>query len=405
MKFILFLLITINITESFAQNINFKGQEIPQSNVCNSLGFQDNFEAKNALDNICNAAGLVNNYIIMPCPNIGTCLAIVKDGIPMILYDNEFLSRIKTFGFSEKRITNAINKEKIDWSSLTILAHELGHHVNQHFSKLRSSANFNLKNELEADEFAGKTLVKLGATLDQTKNVYYSLPEEATFNHPSRNERIKAIEKGYSSEIYKSKLNFSNNTESLIVGNWKIDDEKLITFKSDGSYEFSKSDKFLKGYWNLTDGKLNLKESNVDKSESLTLLDITNYSLAVVDNNKQVTYIKSNSNAKQTNLKFYSSNWNKYVFASNAEFITRNAGGIWDLKFTLYNISDRNIEKVKVKIDYIKDKVFASGEIYKSEFVEYNNLNAHSKIIIKGPNSDRGVNLNLTIIEVKFSDY
>jgi hypothetical protein len=204
MKMMLFCsLLCISIVAT-AQTYDFNGRKLNVGDICNSLGFQDNSEAIAALDKICTAAGLSNNYLLVPCPNIGTCLAIIKDDMPMILYDNAFLKKIKSFGFSEKNIPTNNVTSNIDWQSLTILAHELGHHANQHFSKLRSGSEYLLKNELEADNFAGKTLHKLGASLEDTKKVFNNLPEIASFSHPGRAERLLAVERGYNSENSKS---------------------------------------------------------------------------------------------------------------------------------------------------------------------------------------------------------
>lgn len=387
-----------------AQSVNFKGQQITQSDVCNSLGFQDNLDAKNALDKICAAAGLVNNYVLMPCPNVGTCLAILKDGIPMILYDNDFLIKIKSYGFSEKKITNNTNNNNVDWTSLTILAHELGHHVNQHFSKLRSGADYILKNEIEADEFAGITLYKLGASLEQIKAPYYSLPEDATFNHPSRSNRLQAIERGYNSESSKYNLSTKSNNSSFLIGDWKMEGAEVITFQSNGTFQSSSKGKLNSGFWNITNGKINIKANSTDPGKSVSIQELTNYTLSINDGKDVLTFIRSSESAKLNYDNYYKENWDKFISIGSFNFSYRHAGGIWDVNVPLVNNSDREIEYAQIKVEYIKDKLFASGAVYKTEYIEYNTLKAHSTLTVKAPDSDRGVDVKTTITKIRFKN-
>ena len=119
MKFFLSLFFLSLLSLSIhGQTVDFYGKKV-STNVCNELGFKDNQEAKPCLDKICDAADLVNNYVLAPCSNVGTCLATVKDGVYYILYDNAFLNKVKTLGFTEKRISN---NSGTDWASITILS-------------------------------------------------------------------------------------------------------------------------------------------------------------------------------------------------------------------------------------------------------------------------------------------
>lgn len=400
MKLLFFTLLAVATNNLVAQTVNFSGQQVSQSELCNSLGFQDNAEAKNALDKICAAAELVNNYILMPCPNVGTCLALVRDDVPMIVYDNKFLEKIKTYGFSEKKISN--NTSLVDWNSLTILAHELGHHVNQHFSKLRSSADFILKNEIEADEFAGATLYKLGATIDQVKESYASLPEEATFSHPARLSRLQAVEKGYSNALAKYNLNANRFNASYLIGDWKLERDVVVSFNSNGTFESSSKGKLKKGFWNIANGKINIKSSATDVGESVEIRELTNYTFSHNEGKKYVTYIRSTETARSNYDRYYEDNWSKYASVGNPTFAYRRAGGIWDLNVPLTNNSDREIEYAQVEVQYIKDKVLSSGGVYKTAYIEFRNVKARSTQKVKAPDSDRGVDVKASIISVRF---
>jgi hypothetical protein len=88
------------------------------------------------------------------------------------------------------------NATKDKWAAIALLAHEVGHHLNGHTIK-KSGSKPAL--ELEADEFAGFVLYKLGASLEQSQEVMkYIATTEATRTHPARGSRMIAIEKGWS---------------------------------------------------------------------------------------------------------------------------------------------------------------------------------------------------------------
>ena len=92
-------------------------------------------------------------------------------------------------------IADLNNSAKDKWSVITLLAHEVGHHLKGHTTH-RGGSKPEL--ELEADEFAGFVLNKLGATVRQSQNVMYFIAKtEGSRTHPSRDSRLQAIEKGW----------------------------------------------------------------------------------------------------------------------------------------------------------------------------------------------------------------
>jgi hypothetical protein len=81
------------------------------------------------------------------------------------------------------------------WAVLTLLAHEVGHHQKGHTTRKKSDR---LAAELEADEFAGYILYKLGATLEQTQEVMKFIARiEDSETHPGRASRIAALKTGW----------------------------------------------------------------------------------------------------------------------------------------------------------------------------------------------------------------
>ena len=102
-----------------------------------------------------------------------------------------------------------INSRTNDWSSLTILAHEVGHHINGHALDLTMYAGGVIeakslaakrKQELEADEFAAFIMAKLGAPLNRVESAIalISSDKDDTYStHPSKSKRLNAVRIGY----------------------------------------------------------------------------------------------------------------------------------------------------------------------------------------------------------------
>ena len=108
-----------------------------------------------------------------------------------ILYNPVFITRINQIA-------------KSDWSVIALLAHEIGHHVKRHTSRKGGSRP---KLELQADEFAGFLLNKMGATLQQSQQVIYFIAStKPSRTHPSRKERLAAIKKGWNEAANSSSI-------------------------------------------------------------------------------------------------------------------------------------------------------------------------------------------------------
>ena len=106
------------------------------------------------------------------------------------------ISHRKKYIIYNPAFINWINYKTNDkWAVAALLAHEIGHHVNRHTIK-RSGSKPHL--ELEADEFAGYILHKMGASLKQSQQVmFYISTKKGSATHPDRAARLKAIEKGW----------------------------------------------------------------------------------------------------------------------------------------------------------------------------------------------------------------
>lgn len=393
-----------------SQTVDFSGKKINVSDLCNSLGFSDSNEAKKYLDEICTAAGIKSNFIMVQCNSINTCLAVEKDGDPYILYDNSFLNKLKpsvAYGFTEKSINNNSNNK--DWASLTILAHEIGHHINQHFSKTIRSVSSLIDLELQADEYAGHIISRLGGSLQQGEKVYYSdvVSVNASLSHPSRSDRIKAFQEGYNKENAKNSIQGSASTmnyNSLIVGNWIDEKTNVVTsFYNDGSFSMSAKEQFDEGKWKLENNNLKIyNRSSETVLGNFILIDLNTYSLTLKENSTNSINIlkRNNVTALANSNDYFRKNWQKFIYVDKASYSARKIGGISDVVIPIINKSEYTIDLVRVKIEYIKDQDFASGGVFKTEYLEFKNIKPKSKLTMRAPNSDRGTSIKIYITKV-----
>ena len=155
--------------------------------ACSQLGFMSDSEAEQAVDNILGQIGLFRNFVIAECPNINNAIAKNIDigsgeKARYILYDSSFFSRITQ---------SASN----DWAAISILAHEIGHHLNGHALNNEGS---NHKWELESDEFSGFVLARMGASKQDAQSALSTLKyEKASRTHPAKADRLAAAAKGW----------------------------------------------------------------------------------------------------------------------------------------------------------------------------------------------------------------
>ena len=180
-----------------------------------SNGFISNAEADNALGKILSVVGASKRFIVAPCENINNALAITDDGMRYILYDPEFI--------------NSISETSNYWANMSILAHEVGHHINGHTLGASMSAYENRIQELEADEFSGFVMQKIGATLEQAIDAIASLAasgDDSYSSHPNKERRTKAITKG-----------FNNAKNNSFVSEKKLTDWEEYYFRGDEKYE------------------------------------------------------------------------------------------------------------------------------------------------------------------------
>ncbi len=190
------------------------GNDVDTMKLCASLqgnSLINDVEADNALNRILDVIGASKRFVLQRCDNINNAVATAYKGVRYILYDRDFMNSLDSGN---------------NWSNFFILAHEVGHHINGHSLDLllyatdlieAESLSSSRKQELEADEFAGFILAKLGASFEETTAIINLFPENKNdefSTHPSRTKRLNAVKTGYTKAL--------GNENIIIPGTYEI---------------------------------------------------------------------------------------------------------------------------------------------------------------------------------------
>ena len=131
---------------------------------------------------ITDAVGLKARFELRATREVDNAAAVVYNGKRFLLYNPDFLNAVNRAGHT-------------DWAGISILAHEMGHHLNGHTLRAGGSQP---ADELEADEFSGFVLRKLGASLAQAQAAMATVPDaDDSATHPGRMPRLAAIGQGW----------------------------------------------------------------------------------------------------------------------------------------------------------------------------------------------------------------
>ncbi|TVT39219.1 membrane-binding protein [Hymenobacter setariae] len=139
-------------------------------------------QAAGIIREITEAVGLQPRFELRATTVVPNAAAVAYNGKRYLLYNPKFLAAVNRAGHT-------------DWGGISILAHEMGHHLNGH--TLRSGGS-QPQDELEADEFSGFVLRRLGASLAQAQAAMATVADdEGSATHPGRTPRLAAISQGW----------------------------------------------------------------------------------------------------------------------------------------------------------------------------------------------------------------
>ncbi len=133
------------------------------------------------VQSIVDKTGLAKNFVTIPA-NVPNAAATIRNGTRILAYNPRFFAQIKS-------------QTGTDWSVVSVLAHEIGHHLNGH-TLLQSGSRPPI--ELEADKFSGFVLASMGAVPAEAVAAIKTLPNaRGSLTHPATSDRIEAILDGW----------------------------------------------------------------------------------------------------------------------------------------------------------------------------------------------------------------
>lgn len=146
--------------------------------------FASVYEASSYINTMLDRINWQQNFQVREQNGINNAYATISRGQRYIVYDNRFLERLDSYAGTK-------------WASISVLAHEMGHHYYNHM--LTGSGSTPPK-EVEADFFSGYVMAKMGAGLEEAKAAMSKIasPEQSS-SHPAKADRLNAITKGWNS--------------------------------------------------------------------------------------------------------------------------------------------------------------------------------------------------------------
>jgi len=210
------LLLCVSLNAQLANKISYYcsyyGQQakLTELEIClaeKSLpGLYVHDRATKILKDITGEIGLPLNFLLVECMGIENCMAVnlqAKKGfLRYIIYDDEFLKSL------DSTTSNSY------WSSVSIFAHEIGHHLSGH---TLDSMGSRPDKELEADRFSGFIMYKLGATLEQAQAAMREIGAvRIVSTHPPLPNRLAAIRNGWN-DGWSSNYRQKNNQNTMPV--------------------------------------------------------------------------------------------------------------------------------------------------------------------------------------------
>lgn len=174
---------------------SYYGEEITDD----IYSFSSTNEAIKIITRIVDAVGLEQNFEVRAA-NVPNAAAVIFEDKRYILYSQVFMSEIES-------------TTKTKWASISILAHEIGHHLNGH---TLDSIGSRPDKELEADKFSGFVCYMLGGTLKEAQEAMRHISSETSSDtHPPKSARLEAIANGwYQAKEKQDETGNATNTET-----------------------------------------------------------------------------------------------------------------------------------------------------------------------------------------------
>jgi hypothetical protein len=180
MKKLFFITSLLLVQFAHAQRVNQCGFIIPPASA--QSNFSSVYEAKGYVDRMLDSINWQENFTIREQPGINNAYATIQRNRRYIVYDNAFLESLDNYANTR-------------WASLSVLAHEMGHHYRNH---VISASGSTPAKEIEADYFSGYVMAKMGSTLNEAVAAMQLIASErGSSTHPAKANRLTAITQGW----------------------------------------------------------------------------------------------------------------------------------------------------------------------------------------------------------------
>ncbi len=261
---------------------SYYGEEMPET----VTGSKSTDEAEAIIGNVLAIVGLKPNFEIRAA-DVPNAAAVIYSGKRFVLYNPRFVERLNKAAGSK-------------WASVSILAHEIGHHLNGHTLTATGSRP---DIELEADEFSGFILRKMGASLNDSQlAMKIAADVKSSHTHPGKSDRLLAIAKGwtYANEQMAGKTiipKTDTKIEKPVIVKEPVNEENNIIDEKYIAYDVHfNSDANVKYY-----------------------VTIRNHLVKVTGNNLHIAAIMVESNKNKYTAMFYDKHYNYlYITATGA---------------------------------------------------------------------------------------
>ena len=163
-----------------AQRVNQCGIIIPPQRIASS--FSSVYEAGGYIETMLDSINWKENFTLQEQNGINNAYAAIIRNKRYIVYDNNFLENLDAYA-------------KTKWASISVLAHEMGHHYRNHVIDVQGSTP---PKEIEADYFSGYVMAKIGASLNEAIAAMEQIASpRASSTHPAKADRLAAITRGW----------------------------------------------------------------------------------------------------------------------------------------------------------------------------------------------------------------
>ena len=180
MKFLFQCFLIFCCFSANAQKVNQCGIIIPPRST--KSNFQSVYEAGEVVNKMLENINWRENFLIQEQNGINNAYATIIRNQRYIVYDNIFLENLDGHAGTK-------------WASISVLAHEMGHHYRNHVIDRQGSTP---PKELEADYFSGYVMAKLGASAQEAMAAMERIAAPtASATHPAKANRLKSIMQGW----------------------------------------------------------------------------------------------------------------------------------------------------------------------------------------------------------------